>query len=81
MNDQTDLLLGYLKANKTITAADAMNVLGIGRLSARIFDLRAEGYDISLTIKTGTNRFGKPVHYGVYRLEAAPNGEGQLYLL
>lgn len=81
MNDQTDLLLGYLKTNKTITAAEAMNVLGIGRLSARIFDLRAEGYDISLTIKTGTNRFGKPVHYGEYRLEAAPNGEGQLCLL
>lgn len=81
MNDQTDLLLGYLKTNKTITAAEAMNVLGIGRLSARIFDLRAEGYDIRLTIKTGTNRFGKPVHYGEYRLEAAPNGEGQLCLL
>ncbi len=81
MNDQTDLLLGYLKANKTITAAEAMNVLGIGRLSARIFDLRAEGYDISMQLKSGRNRYGKAISYGEYRLEAAPDETGQLHFL
>lgn len=81
MTDQANLILDYLKRNGSITATQAVYDLGITRLSARIFDLRAEGYDISLTIKTGTNRFGKPVHYGEYKLEAAPNGEGQLCLL
>lgn len=81
MNDQTDLLLGYLKANKTITAAEAMSVLGIGRLSARIFDLRAEGYDISMQLKSSRNRYGKAISYGEYRLEAAPDETGQLRFL
>lgn len=81
MTDQNRMLLDHLTNHKTITAYEAMTNLGIGRLSARVYDLRAEGYDISLTIKTGRNRYGKPVHYGEYRLEAAPNGEGQLRLL
>lgn len=81
MKDQNRLLLDHMTTYKTITAYEAMTNLGIGRLSARVYDLRAEGYDISLTIKTGRNRYGKPVHYGEYRLEAAPNGEGQLRLL
>lgn len=79
--DQNNLLLEYLKHHGGITAAQAMTDLGIGRLSARVYDLRAEGYDIRLTIKSGRNRYGKAVHYGEYRLEAGPNGEGQLCLL
>lgn len=81
MNDQTRLLLGYLETYKTITSAEAFNELGISRLSARIFDLREEGYDISLSMKSGRNRYGKTVSYGVYRLEAAPDESGQLRFL
>lgn len=81
MTEQATLILDYLKKNGHITATQAVYDLGITRLSARIYDLRAEGYDISLTIKTGTNRFGKPVHYGEYRLEAAPDDSGQLRFL
>ena len=81
MTDQANLILDYLKRNGSITATQAVYDLGITRLSARVYDLRAEGYDIRLTIKSGRNRYGKAVHYGEYRLEAGPNGEGQLCLL
>lgn len=81
MNDQTELLLDYLKRNGSITAVQALNDLGIMRLSARVYDLRAQGYDITLTMKSGRNRFGKPVSYGIYRLEAAPDDSGQLRFL
>ena len=81
MKDQANLLLGYLQTYKTITSAEAFSELGISRLSARIFDLREEGYDISLSMKSGRNRYGKTVSYGVYRLEATPDESGQLRLL
>lgn len=48
MNDR-EKILHYLANNKTITQRDAMVKLGIGRLSARIYDLRQEKYDIPAT--------------------------------
>jgi hypothetical protein len=41
------------------------------KMPKRIFNLRKRGYRISATPKTGKNRFGKAVHYVVYKLEAA----------
>lgn len=81
MTDQGKLLLGYLQTHGSITAMQALNDLGIMRLSARIYDLRADGYDISLEMKSGQNRFGKNISYGVYRLEADVDESGQLRIL
>lgn len=65
---QCDLLLQYLKEHGSITGAEAFEKLGIYRLSARIADLRAEGYVIETVYKHKTNKKGGNVTYGEYRL-------------
>lgn len=65
---QRDLLLQYLKEHGSITGAEAFEKLGIYRLSARIADLRAEGYVIETIYKQEVNKRGENVTYGEYRL-------------
>lgn len=73
MVKQKSVLLNYLRSNRGgISALQAMNDLGIGRLSARVKDLRDEGYIISCEKVSSRNRYGKAITYGVYRLEAEP---------
>ena len=45
-NTHTTRLLRYLKQYKTITSLEAIRDLGNTRLSASIFNLRRDGYDI-----------------------------------
>lgn len=44
MDIQCVRLVDYFKQRKGITRLEAMNILGIGNLPARIFDLRESGY-------------------------------------
>ena len=53
-----------------ITPAEAYEKLGVMRLSARIYDLRNQGYPISMELKTAKNRFGAVVTFAEYRLES-----------
>ena len=71
MIDQKKILLDYLQTNGTITAYQAMTDLGIGRLASRIYELRSEGHNITMEIRSARNRYGKTVSFGVYRLEAS----------
>lgn len=48
---QKDVLLKHLLAGKTITPMKAMMVYGIGRLAARIRELREEGHNIVTALK------------------------------
>lgn len=43
---QNLMILDYLERNVSITQAEAINQFGCYRLGARIFDLRAVGFDI-----------------------------------
>lgn len=43
---QNETIIGYLKAGYRITALEALDLYGIFRLSARIYDLRRAGHDI-----------------------------------
>lgn len=61
-------IIEYMKKNNGITARDAYTHFGILRLSARIKELRELGYNISTIMVEGTNRFGEPVRYGLYKL-------------
>lgn len=61
-------IIEYMKKHKGITSQDAFKELGITRLSARIKELRELGYNISTVMVDGTNRFGEPVRYGLYKL-------------
>lgn len=66
---QAERVLQYIKDFGRITPYDAFRDLAILRLSARIYDLKYEGYDIETTIETAKNRYGEPVHYAVYTLK------------
>lgn len=69
MKTQEELVLEYLQEYKEITSWEAFMRFGITRISAKIFNLRKMGYDISTNYLTKKNRYGVTVTYGVYRLE------------
>ena len=67
-------ILDYMRTHNGITSQDAFRELGITRLSARIKDLRELGYNISTIMVDGTNRYGEPIRYGLYKLVEESNG-------
>lgn len=65
---QCEMILAYMKQHGGITQLEATNELGITRLSARIFDLREQGYNIDDVTETGKNRFGEKCRYVRYKV-------------
>ena len=61
-------IIEYMLTHKGITSQDAFKDLGITTLSARIKELRELGYNISTIMVDGTNRYGEPIRYGLYKL-------------
>lgn len=61
---QKSTILKYLEENECITSMEAFKKFKITRLSAIIFCLREEGYDI-----TTLNKKGKTGYYAAYKLE------------
>ena len=59
------LILEHLRANRYITPMDALK-FWCYRLSARIYDLRRDGYNI---ITDDKDADGNPVNYAIYRLK------------
>lgn len=54
--NQTSMLLAYLREHITITALEALDVIGTMRLAALVFNLREKGYDIrteKITVPSG----------------------------
>jgi len=66
-------IINYMKLHGGITSMDAFKDLGETRLSARIFELRKLGYDISTIEIESINRYGEAVRYGKYVLKGEPN--------
>ena len=65
---QEERVLKYIKQFGSITTLEAFNELGITRLSAKIYNLKKQGYDIvDETIKV-KNRFGEELHVKKYML-------------
>ena len=64
---QNDELLAAL-SRRAMTATEIWEQLGIARASARVFDLREEGYDITSTEITVRNRDGEPCRVALYAL-------------
>lgn len=65
---QCDRILGYMKTHGAITDAKAREKFGVTRLAARIYDLRALGYEIDREMKRVKNRYGEVCRVAVYRL-------------
>lgn len=67
---QIERVLAHLKSKGTLQPLEAWRDLGIYRLSAVIYDLRQEGYEIATKRLEVTNRFGETAHIAQYVLEA-----------
>lgn len=65
---QCEKILAYMKQHGGITQLEATNALGITRLSARIFDLKEQGYNIEDVNETGKNRFGEKCRFVRYKV-------------
>lgn len=69
---QTGDVLAHLIEHGSITSIEAIQKYGCTRLSARIYDYRALGYEIEADSMTTKNRYGNPVTVAVYRLKGMP---------
>lgn len=65
---QNERLLEHFKNHKSITSLEAINLLGITRLSARIYDLVGMGHQFERTTIMVPNRYGKKVPVTQYVL-------------
>lgn len=66
---QYDRILEHLQKNGKISQKRAISLYGAYRLSAIIYNLRRDGYNISTNYKSGKNRFGDSVTWAEYKLE------------
>ena len=68
---QKQMVLGRLKRTKKgLTQVEAYERYGITRLSAVIFDLRDDGYEIKTDMRAVKNRYGDTCHVAFYTLES-----------
>lgn len=68
METQNKRLLDYLQKGTTIHPLDSWKLLGIYRLSARIYDLRQDGHIIEMERIEVKNQFDEIVRVGNYKL-------------
>lgn len=66
MRKQAQRVLDYIEQFGSITSLDAFKDLGITRLSAVVFDLRKEGYNVQSETIGAKNRFGEIAHFSKY---------------
>lgn len=63
-----DRVLKYMRDFGSITSWEAFRELGVTRLSAVIFDLKKDGYEIASKSESTRNRYGDKVTFSRYRL-------------
>lgn len=68
---QAEMILKYMEEHGSITQAEAAYALGCFRLSARIYDLKAMGFDIKKEIETEKTRHGTYCTYARYWLKTS----------
>ena len=66
---QRERVLEYIKRFGSITSLQAYKDLGVTRLSAVIFELKASGYNITSSTISSKNRYGELCHYSKYTLK------------
>lgn len=65
---QNKRLIRHLIEHKKITSLEAINRFGITRLSARIYDLKQQGYIFECKPIIVKNRYGEKVRVTEYKL-------------
>ena len=63
---QYDMVLNYLKVYGKISPLEAYKEFAVLRLSAIIYEMRKDGYNIETKYTTSKNRFGASVTYATY---------------
>lgn len=71
--NQCEKIVYYIQMFGSISSMEAFQDLGITRLSARIYELRNEGYQFDEKFETAKNRFGESVTYKRYRFQKETN--------
>lgn len=71
---QRDMVAKYINDFGSITSWQAFADLGITRLSARIWELKRDGYFIAKERKETLNRYGKKVFYDKYTITGQIGG-------
>lgn len=71
---QTERVLKYIEDYGSISSLEAFKDLGVTRLSAAIYNLRAEGYPIVSHNESALNRYGEKTHYARYTLSPKTDG-------
>jgi len=66
---QCEMVLAHLKEFGEITDLDAYREYAIRRLSAVIYNLRRDGYEIETKDTIAKNRYGKSVKFATYILK------------
>lgn len=74
---QKKIILEHLAAGEKLTPADAFRLTGSTRLSARIYDLRHDGYVINTEMISVKNRFGGTATVAQYSMEASSDEQVQ----
>ena len=70
MQPQTKKIFDHLEKGKGITSMEAINLYGITRLSAKIYDLKKAGFNIIDQWEDSLNRYGDKVRYKRYFLRS-----------
>lgn len=66
--NQMEAIKKYLIRYKKISSWKAIQLFGCTRLSAKIFDLRCQGWEIRSVPVSKKNRYGLPVTFTEYHL-------------
>ncbi len=66
---QKERILQYIKDFGSITHGESVSELGILGFTARMTELRQDGYHFRQEMERSRNRYGEPVHYYRYYLE------------
>lgn len=69
---QRDDIIRHLMTEGSITAWEAIKEYGSTRLSAIVYELRKQGWNIESEMVTAKNRYGNPVTFARYRFKSKP---------
>lgn len=67
---QVERIIRHMEDYGSITSLEAMSEYGIMRLASRVSDLKHLGYPVRRVMESAKNRYGEPVSYARYYLEA-----------
>lgn len=73
MSNQEQRILQYIEDHGSITALEAMQDIGVMRLSSRICDLRKKGVQIQKQTESTVNRYGERCIVVRYYMENKSN--------